>query len=458
MKRILLLLVSFLLIGSCCLFENVFASTSSSSLPDVQQQQQQQEAAVDHDLTPQNIVTKEGEDEEDNVDPTQESTNAVEAAGVEQQQEEEEEEGEDFSNLQKNLNECLLQSHQQSVQLSTKFVQTQELREKMTLFESQLSSVQSNYDSLVQSSNECKNERKSLLENNQDMKKQLQVLEERCDSRASMFQKEKEEMKSNYEILQRQYKEKNNEYYQAREQIHKLEKELQNMYEKSESTYINLTLIRQDLGWAVMKRIDQAVEFLERVHHSKTVVDLKRKVMSTVIHPLAQKCLHWYKVHHGQEHVRSLQERLHRFEVLEKVRLTLVSSVQHGSNIVLIYMDLTSSTESGKDGNGSTTTNQENPWYAASFHSKLQRKSKTVPRVKSWVKEWMQYAQENAEKVVHDGIWMFVGVIILMLIVLPMVWRVMSLILFGRLSRGKKQIMTSGNKTARKGKNKKKVE
>jgi hypothetical protein len=494
MKRAFLLSSSsssfllLIIISSCCLFGNVFSSsttTTTSTLsptPAVVQQQQYGEedevvskkpverqdetkissATSNASLTAESLASSadslvvqdtEHEDREDkknkddqqpqepakiNSDKIKDSSSHNNAAAKDAVNMEE------FINLQTNLDECLLQSHQQTVQLSTEVLQTQQLRDKMTAFESKLSMVQSNYDSLVKSSDECMNGRKTLLQDNQDLLKKVQVLEDKYESRASVFQKEKEEMHAKLEQLQAELKQKTNEYYEAREHIHELEKELRMMYDKSETTYVNMNLILQDLGWALMKRIDEAVEFLERIYHSNAVVELQNKVR-VAVQPFWKKCLHLYDMHHGKDHVRSLQERLlSRFKAMERVQWTLVSWVQHGSKIVLNYMDLrtmkfaTADMIDHKQKESSTSTA---PWYAAASNEKLQRRSKTRPRVNLLVRNGLQYAQENAEQVVH-AILFFVSVILLSL-----VWRVViALLLFGRLVLfGKKNKSSAGN-------------
>lgn len=477
MTKRTLFLSLFLLVVGCQQFGNVLSSSSAAAPTSgvLQQQQQEEENGVGGKVKEQvlpladnnNVTvpsgssnadsqhdTEDNRDKEKKTDPQQQKPKTETKTTTNQEAASQNATTKDivsmkeFVHIQKNLDECLLQSHQQTSQLSAKVVQTEQLHEKMTAFESKLASVQSNYDSLVQSSEECRNERRTLLQENQDLLKKVHGLQEKYDSRTSDFQKEKEEMQVKFEVLQEQYKVKNNEYYDAKEHIHRLEKELQSMYDKSETTYINMSLIVQDLGWEVMKRIDNAVDFLERFYHSKTVVEVQSKVKE-VTQPLWKKCLDLYNVHHGEDLVRSMQERLYEIKAMERARLTLVNVVQHGCKIVLNYMDMTGML-SEMDSDGVTTDKKENketpkaPWYAAVSYEKLQRKSKTRPRVNSLVIKGMQYAQQNTEQVVESGIW--VGALLSLVVVLSLVWRVIVVVFQNLFGTSKKRNVV-GNTT-----------
>jgi len=320
---------------------------------------------------------------------------------------------EEFVSLQQNLATCLAHSHEQMTQLATWVMQTQELQQKLTLLELNLFSTQSNYDILVKAWDECKNQREILQQQNQETLTQLQDIQDRYESKVSNFQKEQKEWASKVMQLETRYKHTSHEYYDARDEIIRLEKELRKMYDDSQSIYINTALIQKDLGWVLMTYIDQLVDMIETILHSKVVRDVQKTVKDTIM-PWQRKLLYYYKLYHVEEHIHALGKHWnHGKKVKHNLQLTLASWLQHGCKIALNYMDIIATSPSREQ--------RKRSWYTVSFDTKSRRRSKTRLRVNQLVKNWMEYAEMNSEQVIECGLWTMIAVIVTML-VLGLVW------------------------------------
>ena len=250
----------------------------------------------------------------------------------------------EFENLQQNLDNCL---HSKS-EIETATTNNNKdnandliaLTDKLTALEQQYHtckqdsvSIQSNYNEILQS--ESKLQTKITHQQTAHNQKEKTLREE-----LSSLQTKLEQQKKHHKNL-------NERYLKAREESQEMEKELRRIRFESQRTYLNTTLIREDVGKTFVKYTDRGVALVEEAWRHDRVQQVKSVVMEKSA-PLVEHGKGLYDKH-GKGKVEEMVQKMKDIDQIEGVRLTVVSFVQHGSRAVLDYMELTGSVSKDKN-------------------------------------------------------------------------------------------------------------
>jgi ATPase involved in DNA repair len=337
----------------------------------------------------------------------------------------------DSSLLQERLDVCISNSHQQDSKISSNLKELQELQQKLIRSESNQTYLKNNNTLLIKLSKECTKQKNQLQQENHDIMTQLKTLEDKYITKISLLKNNIKELHKKLLDAETQNEQKSSSYFDSVEEANRLEKELQLMYIKSQSTYVNTTLIIQDIGWVLMNNLDRVVNICENILYSSIVTDFQRKVGNFLVKPYKKRFLAVYNKLHGKEHLIAMEKWLKSIDAIEGLRLTLVSVVVNLSKAGLNYLETTKfSTAQIQDNydhdfshhiNSRHMARQRHYDYVFRMHglNKKDRRgrehnirhhypisnnnkfSKTGPKVYQLVKTWLRYAERNAENVVN---------------------------------------------------------
>lgn len=324
--------------------------------------------------------------------------------------------------LQESLEACLLSNQQQASEISINLRELGELEQKVISLELNQSFLKSNNTLLIKGSKECIEEKNKLQKENHELAIQLEALQEKYDKKVSLLKSNIKELHKKLLNVEAQNEKKSKDYIDSIEEANRLEKELQHVYIKSQSTYVNTTLIIEDFGWALMKTLDCIVEVCENIIYSSIVTELLTKVWH-VLKPCRKKCLSFYNKLHGKEPFKTIGKWLKSVDFIEGIRLTLVSVTIDGSKAALNYLETTkklSPHSQDDDANGRYITSSRHRHHDYLFHrhglnnrrgrdhirhhypiSNNKKVSKTGPKVFKLVKILLRYTERNAETLVN---------------------------------------------------------
>lgn len=347
------------------------------------------------------------------------------------------------SSLQKSLDACLTKNYHQASEISNNKKELQGLHQNLTLSESNQSFLQSNNTLLIKLSKECANEKNQLQQENNEIANQLKALRDKYNTKVSMLKSNIKELHKKLLNIESQNEQKSKRYSDSIEESNRLEKELQLMYIKSQSTYVNTTLIVEDVGWALMKALDQIVEVCENILYSNIVTELHSKATHFFLKPIRNRVLTFYKYLHRKV---PFGKWLKSVDFIEGTRLTLVSVITNGSKAALNCLEtikFATHLRDYYDNDFSYRTNsrlsrQRHHDYIYRHHglgrsrgehtrrhypiSKNKKISKTGPRVYHQVKILLRYTENNAENVVNFGFTTISVVIVFMAIRKMLQW------------------------------------
>lgn len=203
------------------------------------------------------------------------------------------------------------------------------------------------------------------------------------------------DLKSQLDHQKLLYKKINEKWLDAREEVQGMDKELRRIRFESGKTYVNTTLIVEDLNQGFVKYTDLAWKTIESGWKHPQVQEVVA-IVKEKSRPLVTYGNHMY-VQHGKPKLEEAMLKAKDIDEIESVRLTAVSFVQHGSKTILNYMFMTQD----KDDKAKQETSKESG-----------TKKKLVGGCcncgggilkKTFVKS-LKYAEKNPDRVVYGAV------------------------------------------------------
>lgn len=235
----------------------------------------------------------------------------------------------EFDNVQTNLDSCLTSKNE---------IETVANRNEKEL--------QSQISNLSQSYKTCKAESAEIQASYNDALQKTSKLEESLARKSNLhtetareFREQIASLEAKVEQADKKYKALQDKYFAARGESTEMEKELRRIRFESQRTYVNTTLILQDVNGAFVKYTDKAYELVEVGWNHPKVQSSKDFVVKTSV-PVINGGKQLYNVH-AKPKVEDAVQKMKEVDEIEGVRLTFVSSVHAGSKAALNYMTMT---------------------------------------------------------------------------------------------------------------------
>lgn len=360
----------------------------------------------------------------------------------------------EFENLQQNLDSCILsqtenahkiQSLQQNLS-TTQNLQTdlQLLQTQQTTTIQQLKSTTAKLQTCKEDSIALQSNLNDVLQSQTNLENSIEITKRAHNDKLKSIRMELTKAQKEVQNHKNIHKALNLKWLDSRTDIQDLQADLRKMRVESQNTYVNTTLIVQDVQNLFVKYTDAGIDYVvEHVWNhdvwNHEVVDQGKFIYRSHVHPLlVVKSKSLYEGHVAT-HVNEGVKRLRQVDAIEGGRLACVSSVKYGSKAVLDYMFLTTSKDKNKD---------------KKHGSDRDRKSLGCKcgKLKKMLVTSLKYAESNSERVVNNAC---------AIVAVLMVWRVFVTFLhlifwvcFGRNSKRNSKSTSKNNKNKSKGKGK----
>ncbi|GFH45590.1 predicted protein [Chaetoceros tenuissimus] len=208
------------------------------------------------------------------------------------------------------------------------------------------------------------------------------------------------------DILQKDLDRKSDLFLKTREELTDLERAYRDLLRKSENTYVNVTLIAEDLKFSVMNGLDVGFDKAARFMRHERVVEIKHAVQSRVLDPISKQTNIVYNELGIDERLNHVGQRLTSVDAIEGLRRTCIGFIENGSRILLNYMELT-----GKLDNDSFSRTRNRPQKFNQNTNKnkfISHRDRTFElsqmkrerRMRSFGR-WLQHVQEDSEAFFH---------------------------------------------------------
>ena len=363
----------------------------------------------------------------------------------------------EFENLQQNLDSCILSQTENAHKIQSlqqKLSTTQNLQTDLQLLQTQQTTTIQQLKSTTAKLQTCKEDSVALQSNLNDVLQSQTNLENSIDITKRAHNDKLKSIRTELTKAQKEIQNQKNihkalnlKWLDSRTDIQDLQADLRKMRFESQNTYVNTTLIVQDLQNLFVKYTDAGIDYVvEHVWNhdlwNHEVVEQGKFIYRTHVHPLlVVKSKSLYEGHVAA-HVNEGVKRLRQVDAIEGGRLACVSSVKYGSKAVLDYMFLTSKDKKDKK-------------HGSGSGSDRDRKSLGCKcgKLKKMLVTSLKYAESNSERVVNNAC---------AIVAVLMVWRVFVTFLhlifwvcFGRNSskrNSKSSSQNSKNKSKGKGK------
>ncbi len=223
-------------------------------------------------------------------------------------------------------------------------------------------------------------------------------IEEKYNKKIKELRNQMAENNKELDMKKKSFRSMQDRYHDSREEVTKLERELRMMHLNSQRTYLNTTLVREDMVKMIYKCLDQSVMFVDRVMADKRVQTWNEQIRSTVrsflkpFDPFYQKSVYPTLVTVGKK-IKSV-------DGIEGIRLLIISLVEQGSTIALNYIQLTEQRHAGPR------------------------------RFRLRCTAWLKYTKLNAEYIVNASFVLFVAYWAMKIVL----W-VLKLLIFGAVRR-----------------------
>lgn len=226
-------------------------------------------------------------------------------------------------NLQSNLDQCI-QTSQKEIEYASQC--KQEVASLSTNIESQTLEISEANGQLT----ECKSSNSNLVSKLERKQKKL-----------DQYLADVKAMHKKNDILQKDLDRKSDSFLKTREELTDLEREYRSLLRKSETTYVNVTLIAEDLKFSVMNGLDVGFDKAARFMRHESVVAIIHAVQSRVLDPIAKQSNIVYNELGIDQRLTNVGQRLTSVDAIEGFRRTCIGLIENGSRILLNYMELT---------------------------------------------------------------------------------------------------------------------
>ena len=240
------------------------------------------------------------------------------------------------------------------------------------------------------------------------------------------------ELKSQLDHQKLLHKNLNEKWLDAREEIQGMDKELRRIRYESGKTYVNTTLIVEDLNKGFVKYTDLALKTIESGWKHPQVQEVVA-IVKDKSRPLVTYGNEMY-VQHGKPKIEEAMLKAKEIDEIESVRLTAVSFIQHGSRTILNYMFLTQDDKAKKEASEDSGTKKKLVGGCCNCGGGILKKT--------FVKS-LKYAEKNPDRVVYGAVGGTLALIVWK-IVLSIVYLFFRLLGFGKKKKknGKKNEKT----------------
>jgi len=276
-----------------------------------------------------------------------------------------------------------------------------------------LQSVRKQYAQCREEKAECLSDHNKALQKQGKLQKDHDRIESLHKTKVNNMKKEQSKQRIEIEQLKNNAKRYSDKYYDEREKVNGLEKDLRLMRRKAEVTYVNTTLVKQDIVGFTSRNLNRAYDAVDtgvskvQEHPMAELVNVKARVIyevtidhmehlySTLKELYVQHCSP--TIHRGLDSIQdSIKDtptwKMYGAPGLEKVSemqvgisLTIASAVKETSTVGLDYIELTA-----KDNEG-----VEYRW------------------ILEYIKQGLTYMKMNSGNV---ATWIMIGILCMMLI------------------------------------------
>lgn len=294
----------------------------------------------------------------------------------------------ELSNLQSNLDQCIQTSQKEIESVS-------QCNQEVVYLSANIESQTVEISKATGQLSECESSNSNLVSKLERKQKKL-----------DQYLADIKEMHKKNDILQKDLDRKSDLFLKTREELTDLEREFRALLFKSETTYVNVTLIAEDLKFSVMNALDVGFDKAARFMRHESVVEIIHAVQSHVLDPISKQSNIVYNELGIDERLNIVGQRLTSVDGIEGLRRTCIGLIENGSRILLNYMEIT-----GKLDNDSFSRTRNRPQKfnqdtkKNKFISHRDRtfelsQMKRERRMRSFG-QWLQDVQEDSEAFFH---------------------------------------------------------
>jgi len=255
--------------------------------------------------------------------------------------------------------------------------------------------IQKELQQAQQKTQSCQKELQSTKDSQAELEGQLDEYETKHSKLTTKYNVKVKELRSELSNLSKELetskkslKTMQDRYYDTKQENKDLDAELRRMHYNAQRTYVNTTLMKEDMVGLVMNGMDKSLTVVDNVMRNDKVQSvygiIKEKMMDLVVKPLVP--LYQKNV---RPHIDMIGNKLKSVDAIESVRRLAVSFIQQGATITLNYMELT------KDNNSRT------------------RVSPSRRRIRAQVVAVLGNMKRNPASVVSTSVQLFFGYLIL---------------------------------------------
>lgn len=225
-------------------------------------------------------------------------------------------------NLQKNLEQCL--SERQSL-----MNENQDLRRQ----------IETHADVPVVCAID-KEEYDDMKRKYDDLLKQVEETKTAHKNRVKSLIKTIKEHKEDSEKFKKQFESYRDRFLEASEKHSKADRRVREMEIASQHTYVNITLIRQDTARFIGEMIDKSISFTEDMIENQYIMSGYQKIVVPV-----ETAIKTFYAKHLARHIDRLYRYLRSFSSFEGTRRSLIHVLRDGSKMFLNYLEITRGTK-----------------------------------------------------------------------------------------------------------------
>lgn len=166
--------------------------------------------------------------------------------------------------------------------------------------------------------------------------KQVEETKTSHQNRVKSLIKTIKEHKEDSEKFKKQYESYRDRFLDASEKYTKADRRLREMEIASQHTYVNITLIGQDTARFIGKMIDKSISFTEDMVENQHIMNIYHKVVVPV-----ESAIKIFYSKHISKHVDRLYRSLRSFPAFEGARKSSIYILRDSSKMMLKYLEIT---------------------------------------------------------------------------------------------------------------------